>query len=108
MQVQIQKTDKGLVIPIPEDLVRESNFDQDSMVDITLQNGKLVVADPADPYYALEELLEGITEENRHPEISAAPIRRSKYTTEELLTGVTDDNIHGETDWGPPVGKEVW
>ncbi len=75
MQVQIQKTEQGLVIPIPEDLARESNFSQDSMVDITLQNGKIVVADPADPYYTLEELLEGITEENRHPEISTGPPR---------------------------------
>lgn len=40
--------------------------------------------------------------------VQIAPVRRSKYTTEELLAGVTDDNIHGETDWGPPIGKEVW
>ena len=26
---------------------------------------------------------------------------------EELLEGVTEDNIHGEIDWGKPVGKEI-
>ena len=26
---------------------------------------------------------------------------------EELLEGVEDDNIHGEIDWGKPVGKEI-
>ncbi|HEY0050741.1 MAG TPA: hypothetical protein VGB68_15715 [Pyrinomonadaceae bacterium] len=26
---------------------------------------------------------------------------------EELLEGVNEDNLHGETDWGKPVGKEI-
>ena len=26
---------------------------------------------------------------------------------EELLEGINEDNIHGETDWGKPVGKEI-
>jgi antitoxin component of MazEF toxin-antitoxin module len=26
----------------------------------------------------------------------------------ELVSGITDDNRHAETDWGPPVGREVW
>ena len=31
-----------------------------------------------------------------------------KYSLDELLASVTPDNIHQETDWGSPVGKEVW
>jgi antitoxin MazE len=31
-----------------------------------------------------------------------------KYTLAELLKGVTKDNIHPETDWGDPVGNEIW
>lgn len=30
------------------------------------------------------------------------------YTLEELLADVRPSNLHGETDWGPPVGKELW
>ena len=30
-----------------------------------------------------------------------------KYKLEELLEGVNEDNIHGEIDWGKPVGKEI-
>jgi hypothetical protein len=33
---------------------------------------------------------------------------KRKYSLEELLAGMTDDNRHPEFDWGKPVGKEVW
>jgi antitoxin component of MazEF toxin-antitoxin module len=75
MQVQIQKTDQGLMIPIPEDLVQKSKFSQDSMVNITFENDRFVVAHPDDPYYTIEELLEGMTEANLHEEIRTGPPR---------------------------------
>jgi antitoxin MazE len=31
-----------------------------------------------------------------------------QHRLEDLLAGVTDDNLHEETDWGEPIGKEVW
>ena len=31
-----------------------------------------------------------------------------KYTLAELLKGATKDNLHKETEWGDPVGNEVW
>lgn len=31
-----------------------------------------------------------------------------KYTLKELLKGMTKKNIHSETDWGRPMGKEIW
>jgi len=27
---------------------------------------------------------------------------------QELLEGITPENCHPATDWGKPVGKEVW
>jgi antitoxin component of MazEF toxin-antitoxin module len=30
------------------------------------------------------------------------------YSLEELLADVRPSNLQGETDWGPPVGKEIW
>ncbi len=80
MQVQLEKTDKGYTVLIPDELVLDSRVKASATVDLSLVDGKIVIA----------------------------PIRRSKYTTEELLAGVTDENIHGEIDWGPPVGKEIW
>jgi antitoxin MazE len=33
---------------------------------------------------------------------------KSKPTIEELVSGITTENMHSETDWGEPVGKEMW
>ena len=30
------------------------------------------------------------------------------YRLGELVERITSDNQHDETDWGHPVGKEVW
>jgi antitoxin component of MazEF toxin-antitoxin module len=30
-----------------------------------------------------------------------------KYDLDELVAGITEENRHGETDWGPEVGREV-
>jgi antitoxin MazE len=34
--------------------------------------------------------------------------RKHEYTLEELLDQVSPEKVHGETDWGPPVGRELW
>ena len=36
------------------------------------------------------------------------PLKKRKYTLKELVDGITPENMHGEFDWGPPVGKEAW
>lgn len=80
MVVQLEETEKGLAVILPEEVVYGSHLTAGSTIDLTISEGKLQIAS----------------------------VRRSKYMTEELLAGVTDENIHGETDWGPPAGKEVW
>jgi antitoxin MazE len=37
-------------------------------------------------------------------------IRKPKFrpTLQELVRGITAENRHGETDWGKPAGKEAW
>jgi hypothetical protein len=32
---------------------------------------------------------------------------KPRYTLDELLSGITEENKHGETDWGPAVGNEA-
>jgi antitoxin MazE len=41
-------------------------------------------------------------------EDSAVIIRRAKpqYTLEELVAGITPENRHAEAGWGPAVGRE--
>jgi len=33
---------------------------------------------------------------------------RQKYRLEDLVAEITPGNRHDETDWGEPVGKEIW
>jgi len=41
--------------------------------------------------------------ENTEVEVTAV---RKRLTLEEIVDGITDENCHGEADWGPPVGNE--
>jgi antitoxin MazE len=40
----------------------------------------------------------------------AVRMRKPKHkpTLEELVARISDQNRHDETDWGEPVGAEVW
>lgn len=33
---------------------------------------------------------------------------KTKPTLAQLVRGITPENRHDETDWGAPVGNEVW
>ena len=34
--------------------------------------------------------------------------RRRRYILEELVAGISPEDRHRELEWGPPVGNEVW
>jgi antitoxin MazE len=36
------------------------------------------------------------------------PAPSPAYSLAELVAGITPENRHEETDWGKPVGGEVW
>lgn len=36
------------------------------------------------------------------------PERRKKYTLDELLDGMTPEQCHPEVEMGEPVGNEIW
>ena len=80
MKVQIQKWGNSLALRIPKAFAVESNVTGGSTVEVSMENGNIVVKPIREPMYTLEELVERITDENRHEEI----------------------------DWGRPVGNEVW
>lgn len=80
MKVKIQKWGNSLALRIPKTFAVQTQIEQDSLVEISLVNGGIVV--------------------KPHKE-------RPTYTLKELLNGITEENIHPETDWGAPVGKEL-
>ena len=63
------------------------------------RRGELMVVIPAD--VASTENLH----ENTEVEVTMV---RKRLTLEEIVDGITEENRHGEADWGPPVGNEIW
>ena len=80
MKTRIQKWGNSLALRIPKSFANEVGLEQDSPVEVSLEDGKLVI--------------EAVT--------------KSKLTLRRLLAQVTKDNRHGEFDTGPAIGREVW
>jgi len=79
MRIRISKWGNSLAIRIPKAFLAEAALADGDEVEMTMQDGKIIIA-PVSNNYALEDLVRGITAENRHT----------------------------ETDWGMPSGSEVW
>jgi antitoxin MazE len=80
MRTRIQKWGNSLALRIPRPFAEDSNLHEDSEVDVTLRNGRLVVA----------------------------PVQEQRFTIEDLVEQITPHNRHGETETGGPVGNEIW
>jgi len=76
---QIAKWGNSLGLRLPKAVAREARIDEGDIVDVSVENGAVVIR-ASRPTYSLEQLVAGITARNRHD----------------------------ESDWGTPVGREVW
>ena len=80
MLTKVQKWGNSLALRIPKTFAVDARIENDSVVEMSLVKGHIVVT----------------------------PIAAPKWTLEQLLAGVNKENIHHETDTGLAVGKEVW
>jgi len=80
MKTRIQRWGNSLAIRIPRAYVADSHLEENMTVEITQEDGHLV--------------------------ITPQPARR--WSLAALLAGVTPDNIHREVETGPSVGNEEW
>jgi antitoxin MazE len=80
MQTKIQKWGNSLALRIPKAFADEISIEQNASVEISVIEGKIVIA----------------------------PIAEAEFTLDELLAGVTPENMHSEIDTGEAVGNEVW
>ncbi len=80
MRTRIQRWDNSLALRIPKAFAAEARLEQDTVVEVRLVDGKLLIV----------------------------PVTETSVTLEQLLAGVTEENLHHETDTGPAMGKEVW
>jgi antitoxin MazE len=80
MKTRVQKWGNSLAVRIPRSFAAETGMEKDTLVDLSLEEGKLVLT----------------------------PLRAPGMTLEQLLEGVTGENLHGEWGTGPAAGNEAW
>jgi antitoxin MazE len=81
MQTQVKKWGNSLALRIPKAFAEEMAISTDTLVEISIIEGNLVVV----------------------PLVEAP-----SYVLDDLLSQITEENLHGEVETGDPVGQEVW
>lgn len=80
MLTKVQKWGNSIALRIPKAFAEEMQIVPEATVELTMEDGKLVIA----------------------------PVAGTAYQLEHLLDQITADNLHEELDWGAPVGQETW
>lgn len=80
MKTRIKKWGNSLAVRIPKVLAEQISISADTPVEMVIIDNQIIVSSLAKPEYTLDELLDGITEQN----------------------------LHRETDTGDSVGNETW
>ena len=80
MRTRVQKWGNSLALRIPKPFATEIGLRQNSPVEMSLVEGRLVIV----------------------------PVVEPALTLEHLLAKVSEDNLHGEIEIGTAVGREVW
>ena len=80
MKTRIHKWGNSLALRIPKSFASEVGLKNESAVDVSIENGSLLVA----------------------------PIIKPELTLRQLLSKVTPENIQHEIESGPSTGNEIW
>lgn len=80
MLTKVQKWGNSLALRIPKAFAADARLENDSVVEISLVDGQIVIR----------------------------PVTAANWTLEKLLAGVNSTNIHNEIDSGAVVGNETW
>lgn len=80
MLTKVQKWGNSMALRIPKAFADEMQLTTEMAVELTIEDGRLVIK----------------------------PVQQPEYKLEDLLALITPENIHNEVDWGAPVGQEAW
>jgi antitoxin MazE len=80
MRVQVKKWGNSASVRIPAAILAAAALSVDQSVEITVEEGRIVIE----------------------------PIKAPHYELDRLLDQMTPETFHEEVDFGPPVGQEVW
>jgi antitoxin MazE len=83
MKTEFLKWGNSLALRVPSAFAKEVGASEGKRADMTVENGALVVK-------------------------LVKPKKRRRYSLETLIDEITEENRHSETEWGPPVGNEIW
>ena len=70
MITRIRRWGTSLALRIPKALAREAGLQEGALVEVSARRRKVILAPTEGPPLTLDQLLEGVTEENRHHEVS--------------------------------------
>jgi len=73
MVSKIRKWGNSLALRIPKALAAEAGLDDNSLVEVKLVQGKLVISIPQEPEMSLADLLKRVTRDNLHEEVETGP-----------------------------------
>ena len=76
----IRKWGHSLAIRLPQSILAQLNLRADGEVEISIEEGRLILS----------------------------PLKKTKYFLDDLLSQVTPENMQAEIDFGSPAGKEIW
>lgn len=80
MLTRVQKWGNSLALRIPKVFASGAKLTEESLVEISLVDGQIIIQ----------------------------PLPVQKWTLKQLLAGITNQNIHREIETGEAVGGEVW
>jgi antitoxin MazE len=80
MLTKVQRWGNSLALRIPKVFALDAQLENDSLVEISLVDGQIIVK----------------------------PVSAPTWSLEELLAGIHKNNIHHEVDTGFAVGNEAW
>ncbi|MBM3336768.1 MAG: PbsX family transcriptional regulator [Betaproteobacteria bacterium] len=80
MEAIIKKWGNSPALRLSASVMKEAHLVLDQKVSVKVVRGKIVIE----------------------------PAGRKEYKLEELVAGITPRNIHADSDFGSPVGKEIW
>jgi len=80
MNVYVRKWGNSAAVRLPASALAAAGLKPDDAVEVREENGRIVIE----------------------------AVRKKTPDIEALIAAITPENRHEETDWGPPVGKEIW
>jgi antitoxin MazE len=80
MLTRVQRWGNSLALRIPKSFATEIGLSQNSSVEISFVDGRIIVV----------------------------PVVKRKLTLNQLLAQVTEENLHAEVDTGSAMGREAW